>query len=72
MSLQKFHSFEKTSIQLRHTMKRLEVFLEVTRDEQELALAKEILKKIKEIRNMIPEQYQDVDIKEKEKWYAVS
>jgi hypothetical protein len=64
MSVQRLHAFEKTSIQLRHTLKRLEMFADVTRDENEKDLAGELLSKVKELRAMIPESYQDVDIKE--------
>jgi hypothetical protein len=64
MSVQRLHAFEKTSIQLRHTLKRLEVFADVTKNKEEKDLAEKLLNKVKEIRAIIPEEYQDVDIRE--------
>jgi hypothetical protein len=64
MSVQRLHAFEKTSVQLRHTVKRLEMFIDVTRDDSEKELATELLSRVKEIRSMIPKHYQDVDIRE--------
>jgi hypothetical protein len=66
MSIQRLHAFEKTAVQIRHTVKRLEVFTEVTKIEEERILAEQLLIKFKEIRNMIPEEFKDVDLKEKE------
>lgn len=66
MSLQRLHAFEKTSIQARHSIKRLEMLVETTRFEEERVIAKQILEKFHEIRRLIPEEYQDVDLKEKE------
>lgn len=63
MSLQRLHAFEKTSIQARHTIKRLEMFTETTRNDEELQIAEELLTKFKEIRKLIPSQYSDVDIR---------
>ena len=66
MAIQKLSAFEKTSIQLRHTLKRLEVFVEIARSEEEVALANEMIVKLKEVRAMIPAEAQEVDIKTKE------
>lgn len=66
MSLQRLHAFEKTSIQARHSIKRLEMLIETTRFEEERVIAKQLLEKFHEIRRLIPEEYQDVDLKEKE------
>lgn len=66
MSLQRLHAFEKTSIQARHTIKRLEMFVETTRDEQEKEIATDLLQQFKNIRKSIPAAYEDVDLKEKE------
>jgi hypothetical protein len=66
MSVQRLHAFEKTSIQARHTIKRLEMFSETTRVQVEKDVADKLLIKFKEIREMIPSEFQDVDLKEKE------
>lgn len=66
MSVQKLHAFEKTSIQARHSIKRLEVFMELAGTEEEKRIAQEILDKFHEVRRAIPKQYQDVDLKDKE------
>lgn len=66
MSLQRLHAFEKTSIQARHSIKRLEMLIETTRFEEERVIAKQLLEKFREIRRIIPDEYQDIDLKEKE------
>lgn len=66
MSLQRLHAFEKTSIQARHSIKRLEMLIETTRFEEERVIAKQLLEKFHEIRRIIPDEFQDVDLKEKE------
>lgn len=66
MSLQRLHAFEKTSIQARHSIKRLEMLIETTRFEEERVIAKQLLEKFYEIRRIIPDEYQDIDLKEKE------
>lgn len=66
MSLQRLHAFEKTSIQARHSIKRLEMLMETTRFEEERVIAKQLLEKFHEIRRIIPDEFQDVDLKEKE------
>lgn len=66
MSLQRLHAFEKTSIQARHSIKRLEMLIETTRFEEERVIAKQLLEKFHEIRRIIPDEYQDIDLKEKE------
>lgn len=62
MSVQRLHAFEKTSIQARHTIKRLEMFIDTSKDNQEREIASEVLDKFKEIRNLIPMHFQDVDL----------
>ena len=66
MSLQRLHAFEKTSIQARHSIKRLEMLMETTRFEEERMIAKQLLEKFHEIRRIIPDEFQDVDLKERE------
>ena len=66
MSLQRLHAFEKTSIQARHSIKRLEMLIETTRFEEERVIAKQLLEKFHEIRRIIPDEFQDVDLKGKE------
>lgn len=66
MSLQRLHAFEKTSIQARHSIKRLEMLMETTRFEEERVIAKQLLEKFREIRRIIPDEFQDVDLKERE------
>jgi hypothetical protein len=66
MSVQRLHAFEKTSIQARHTIKRLEMFVETTKDHEERTIAELLLSQFKQIRNSIPKVFQDVDLKEKE------
>lgn len=66
MSLQKLHAFEKTSIQSRHSIKRLEMVCDTTKSEVERLIAGELLKKFMEIRKIIPDEYHDVDLNEKE------
>lgn len=62
MSVQRLHAFEKTSIQARHTIKRLEMLIETTRDQWEKEVAGNLLEEFKKIRKLIPEDYQDVDL----------
>lgn len=63
MAVQRLHAFEKTSIQARHTIKRLEVLAENAHSTpEEKAVAELLLDKFKEIRNIIPGQFQDVDL----------
>lgn len=66
MSVQRLHPFEKTSIQARHSIKRLEMLVETARTEAEKGIAEKLLENFKEIRRNIPEEFQDVDLKEKE------
>jgi ribosomal protein L20A (L18A) len=66
MSVQRLHALEKTSIQARHTIKRLEMFIETTRDLVEKDIAEDVLEQFKTIRKLIPESYQDVDLNSKE------
>jgi hypothetical protein len=66
MSVQRLHAFEKSSIQARHSIKRLEMFIETSRYDSEIEIAKLLLDKFKEIRNIIPKEFEDVDLKEKE------
>lgn len=66
MSIQRLHAFEKTSIQARHSIKRLEMLSETTKYTEEKLVADELLNHFKAIRNSIPDRFQDVDLKEKE------
>lgn len=67
MSVQRLHAFEKTSIQARHSMKRLEMICDSAHTSaEEREIAGKLLNEFKEIRKIIPESYQDVDLKEKE------
>jgi intergrase/recombinase len=66
MSVQRLHAFEKSSIQARHSIKRLEMFVETSRNNDEIETAKLLLDKFKEIRNIIPKEFEDIDLKEKE------
>lgn len=65
MSIQRLHAFEKTSIQARHSIKRLEMLCDTARTDDEVRIAKELLGHFNAIRKSIPESYQDVDIKER-------
>lgn len=63
MSLQKLHAFEKTAIQARHSIKRLEMIIDNTRStEQEKRTAEHLLMKFREIRSIIPDEFKDVDL----------
>ena len=64
MANQRLHALEKTSIQARHSIKRLEMFIETTKDEQERGIAEELLGHFETIRQVIPKEYRDVDIRE--------
>lgn len=67
MSIQRLHAFEKTSIQARHTIKRLEAVADGQRSTyDEIMLAKKLLLLFDKVREAIPEEFQDVDLKEKE------
>lgn len=66
MANQRLHAFEKTSIQARHSIKRLEMFIETTRNEQERNIAEDLLGHFETIRGAIPTKYRDVDLAEKE------
>jgi predicted outer membrane protein len=67
MSIQRLHAFEKTSIQARHTIKRLEAVIESQRTtEFEKTVARNLLDMLKDVRKSIPKEFQDVDLKDKE------
>lgn len=67
MSIQRLHAFEKTSIQARHTIKRLEAVIDSPRSTDfEKTVAHNMLKYFKDIRDSIPEEFQDIDLKDKE------
>lgn len=66
MSIQKLHAFEKTAIQARHAVKRLEMLNDIASTDEEKVVARELLEHFKAIRNIIPFKYRDTDIKEKE------
>lgn len=65
MSIQKLHAFEKTSIQVRHSIKRLEVLVDTARSEDEIRIGKELLQHFQLISKAIPEDYRDTDLKER-------
>lgn len=62
MSVQRLHAFEKTSIQARHSIKRLEMLIETARTDEEVKIAERLLELFGQIRNAIPETFQDVDL----------
>lgn len=63
MSVQRLHAFEKTSIQARHTIKRLEAVIENPRSSEfEKEVAQKLWEKFKDIRYLIPNEYKDVDL----------
>jgi hypothetical protein len=63
MSVQSLHAFEKTSIQARHTIKRLEAVIDSNfASDEDKTIAYSLLSQFKQIRNSIPKQYQDVDL----------
>lgn len=64
MGVQRLHAFEKTSIQARHSIKRLEMLMETTKDSEERTTAKALLNMFEDIRRLIPNEYQDVDLQE--------
>lgn len=64
MANQRLHAFEKTSIQARHSIKRLEMLMETTKDSNEKLIAKNLLELFENIRSGIPAHYQDVDLQE--------
>lgn len=66
MSVQRLHAIEKTSIQARHSIKRLEMLVDTARTDEERDLAKLLLQQFQIIRGIIPPEFQDVDLKEKE------
>lgn len=67
MSIQRLHAFEKTAIQVRHTLKRLEVLINNPRSsELEKDVARKLLSHFDTVRSAIPKEFLDVDIKPKE------
>lgn len=62
MSVQRLHAFEKTSIQARHSIKRLEMLIDTARTEEERTIGSQLLQKFLEIRKIIPDTCQDVDL----------
>ena len=67
MSVQRLHAFEKTSIQARHTLKRLEAMINSPHaTEYEREIARRLLGHFDQVRSAIPKEYQDVDLEEKE------
>lgn len=63
MAVQRLHAFEKTSIQARHTMKRLEAVIDNPRSTPvEKNIAQQLLIHFKTVRNTIPLEFQDVDL----------
>lgn len=67
MSVQRLHAFEKTAIQARHTIKRLEVVIDNPRtSDTERTIAKALLNLYNDVRAILPPEFVDVDLKEKE------
>jgi hypothetical protein len=63
MSVQRLHAFEKTSIQARHTIKRLEAVIDSNfSSHEDKTIAHLLLSQFKQIRNSIPKEFQDVDL----------
>jgi hypothetical protein len=63
MSVQRLHAFEKTSIQARHSIKRLEMIQDNAHStEAEKETAGKLLDQFKAIRKIIPAEFQDVDL----------
>jgi hypothetical protein len=62
MAVQRLHAFEKTSIQARHSLKRLEMLVETARTPEEKEVGEILIMKFNEIRKAIPSEYQDVDL----------
>lgn len=66
MAVQRLSAFEKTAIQARHSIKRLEVFADIARTDEEAETAKLMIEHFKAIRSLVPNQELDVDLKDKE------
>lgn len=65
MSTQKLHAFEKTAIQARMAIKRLEAVLDNRRStDSEKKIASVLLDLFGDIRSNIPKEFIDVDLKE--------
>lgn len=62
MAVQKLSAFEKTSIQCRHSIKRLEVFVDLARTNDEAEIAKQMIEHLKLIRSLVPKNEVDVDL----------
>ena len=63
MAIQKLTAFEKCSIQARHSIKRLEVFIELARSEEDVQIASQMIEHFKAIRSLVPSEQQDTDLK---------
>jgi hypothetical protein len=65
MSIPRLHPIAKTAIQIRMTIKRLEVFISTEQNEEERKVARQLLTKFNDAQKVIPEDYIDVDLKER-------
>ena len=65
MSIPRINPIAKTAIQIRMTIKRLENCISTHHDESERKLARQLLTKFNEAKKIIPEDYIDVDLKER-------
>lgn len=63
MAISKLHPLAKTSIQVRHTISRLETFIETSKDEDEKVVAGKLLQVFSQIQTFIPKEYRNVDMK---------
>lgn len=66
MSIPRLNPLEKTSIQARQTIKRLEMVVHSSKDPEEVAIAKALIELFNAIRDEIPFEYQDTDLKKEE------
>ena len=63
MSTQKYHAFEKTAMQARMSIGRLEAIINHRHSsDEEKELSQQLITEFKRIRAMIPERYIDVDL----------
>jgi hypothetical protein len=62
MANARLNPLEKSSVQARHGIKRLEVFVDTTRNEGEKQIAEQILEHFRAIQKLIPSEYRNVDI----------
>lgn len=66
MSIPRLNPLEKTSIQARQTIKRLEMLIQSSKDPEEREIAHGLIRLFNAIRDEIPFEYQDTDLKKEE------